>query len=343
MGVNISEIIPKKEIELSELKGKVVAIDAFNTLYQFLTTIRQPDGTPLMDSNKNVTSHLSGLFYRNINLMQEGIKPIYVFDGKPPELKLIEIGRRKKAKEEAREKYEEAKQKEDIDKMRKYAGRDVKITQDIIDESKKLLLAMGIPVIQAVGEGEAEASYLARQRKVWASASQDFDSILYGTPILIRNLTLARRRKTSSGLYVDIKPEKIELQDVTNKLNISLDQLICLAILVGTDYNPGGVKGLGQKRALEIVRQFENPVEIFDFVKKSEKYEVDFNWQGIYKIFNEYSGDLREDIKFPEVDPERIKEILIEHEFSETRIDNGLEKLEKIKEAGSQKDLKDFF
>jgi len=104
MGVNISEIIPKKEIELSELKGKVVAIDAFNTLYQFLTTIRQPDGTPLMDSNKNVTSHLSGLFYRNINLMQEGIKPIYVFDGKPPELKLIEIGRRKKAKEEASEK-----------------------------------------------------------------------------------------------------------------------------------------------------------------------------------------------------------------------------------------------
>jgi flap endonuclease-1 len=343
MGVNISDIIPKKELEISELRGKAIAIDAFNTLYQFLTTIRQPDGTPLKDSSGNITSHISGLFYRNINLMQEGIKPIYVFDGKPPELKLAEIKRRKQLKAEAREKYEAAKQKEDIESMNKYAKRDVKITQDIIDESKQLLIAMGIPVIQAVGEGEAEASYLARQRKAWASASQDFDSILYGTPILIRNLTLARKRKTPSGLYVEIKPEKIELQDVLNKLNISLEQLTCLAILVGTDYNPGGVKGLGQKRALEIVQQFENPVEIFEFVKKSEKYEIDFNWQGIFKIFNEYTGDLREDIQFPEPDKEKIRQILTKREFSENRISNGLEKLEKIQKAGLQKGLKDFF
>ena len=343
MGVNISEIIPKKEIALSDLKGKTIAVDAFNTLYQFLTTIRQPDGTPLMDSRGNITSHLSGLFYRNLNLMQDGIKPVYVFDGKPPEMKMAEISRRKKAKEEAKEKYEEAKQKEDLDGMRKYAGRDVKITQEVIDESKELLLAMGIPVIQAAGEGEAEASSLAKQRRVWASASQDFDSILYGTPVLIRNLTLSRKRKTSSGLYVDVNPEKIELHSVLNKLSISLSQLICLAILVGTDYNPGGVKGLGQKRALEIVSKFESPVEIFDFVKKSEKYDLDFNWQGIYKIFNEYGGDLRDDIKFPEADKDKIKQILKEREFSEIRIDNGLEKLEKIKKAQSQKGLKEFF
>jgi flap endonuclease-1 len=343
MGVNISEIIPKKEIQISALNGKTVAVDAFNTLYQFLTTIRQSDGTPLMDSKGRTTSHLSGLFYRNLNLMKEGLKLVYVFDGKPPEMKMAEIARRKEAKEQAREKFEEAKQKEDIDSMRKYAGRDVKITQEIINESKELLVAMGIPVIQAVGEGEAEASYLARGRKVWASASQDFDSILYGTPILIRNLTLSRKRKTSSGLYVDVNPEIIELQDVLNKLNISLSQLICLAILVGTDYNPGGVKGLGQKRALEIVSKFESPVEIFDFVKKSEKYTLDFNWQGIYKIFNEYGGELRQNIKFPEADKEKIKNLLKDFEFSETRIENGLEKLEKIKESQKQRGLKDFF
>ena len=343
MGVNISDIIPKKEIQISDLKGKTLAIDAFNTLYQFLTTIRQPDGTPLMDSKGNTTSHISGLFYRNLNLMQDGIKLVYVFDGKPPELKLAEITRRKEAKEEAKEKYQEAKQKEDLEGMRKYAGRDVKITQEIIDESKELLIAMGIPVIQAVGEGEAEASYLARNRKVWASASQDFDSLLYATPVLIRNLTLSRKRKTSSGIYVDVNPEKIELQDVLNKLNINLDQLICLAILVGTDYNPGGVKGLGQKRALEIVSKFENPVEIFDFVKKSEKYNMDFNWQGIYKVFNDYGGDFRREIKFPEPNKEKIKEILLSREFSETRIDNGLEKLDKIKRAQQQRGLRDFF
>jgi flap endonuclease-1 len=343
MGVNISDIIPKKEIKISDLKGKTIAVDAFNTLYQFLTTIRQPDGTPLMDSKGNITSHLSGLFYRNLNLMQEGIRPVYVFDGKPPEMKLAEITRRKEAKVQARQKYEEAKQKENLKDMRKYSARDVRITQEIIEESKSLLLAMGIPVIQAIGEGEAEASYLARQRKVSASASQDFDSILYGTPTLIRNLTLSRRRKTPSGLYVEVNPEMIELSTVLNKLNISLDQLICLAILVGTDYNPGGVKGLGQKRALEIVSKFENPVEIFAAVKKNEKYELDFNWQGIFKVFKEYSGDFRRDIKFPEPDKEKIKEILLEREFSESRIDSGLEKLDKIKRAQMQKGLKEFF
>jgi len=227
--------------------------------------------------------------------------------------------------------------------MRKYAGRDVRITQEIIDESKELLIAMGIPVIQATGEGEAEGSYLARQRKVWASASQDFDSVLYGTPILIRNLTLAKKKKTSAGIYVEVNPEKIELQEVLTKLNLSLEQLICLAILVGTDYNPGGVKGLGQKRALEIASKFESPVEIFDFVKKSEKYELDFNWQGIFKIFNEYGGDLRKEIEFPEPNPEKIEKILIENEFSKTRIENGLIRLDKIKEAQAQKGLKEFF
>ena len=343
MGVNISEIIPKKEIQISDLKGKTLAIDAFNTLYQFLTTIRQLDGTPLMNSKGKITSHLSGLFYRNLSLMQDGIKPIYVFDGKPPEMKLEEIARRKKLKEEAREKYEEAKQKENLEDMKKYSGRDVKITQEIIEESKGLLIAMGIPVIQANGEGEAEGSYLARQGKAWASASQDFDSILYGTPILIRNLTLSKKRKLASGLYVEVNPEKIELQDVLNKLGISLEQLICLAILVGTDYNPGGVKGLGQKRALEIASKFESPVEIFEFVRKNEKYTMDFNWQGIFKIFNEYGGDLRTKIKFPEPNLEKVKEILLENEFSEIRINNGLERLRNIKEAQSQRGLKDFF
>ena len=128
MGVQISDIVPRKEIELSELKGKVVAIDAMNTLYQFLTTIRQQDGTPLMDKSGEITSHLSGLFYRNLSLIAEGIKPIYVFDGRPSELKTEEIERRKKLKEEAKEKYEEAKASENVADMKKYSQQFVKIT-----------------------------------------------------------------------------------------------------------------------------------------------------------------------------------------------------------------------
>jgi len=105
LGVDLKDLIPEDIIiqirDLRVLRGRVVAIDAYNALYQFLAAIRQPDGTPLLDSQGRITSHLSGLFYRTINLVEDGIKPVYVFDGKPPELKAKEIERRRAVKEEA--------------------------------------------------------------------------------------------------------------------------------------------------------------------------------------------------------------------------------------------------
>ena len=341
MGINISKIIPKKEIELSDLKNKTIAIDAYVTLYQFLTTIRQPDGTPLKDKEGNIPSHLSGLFYRNINLLQEGLKPIYVFDGKPPELKLEEIKKRKEAKEIAEQKYKEAKDKKDIKEMKKYSSRTVKITSEIIDQSKEILRALGIPVIQAPSEGEAEAASLARQGKVYAAASQDYDALLYATPYLIRNLTSPRRKKLPSGLYVDIKPELIEFQSVLNELNIDKDQLIALSILVGTDYNPGGIKGLGQKRALEIVQQYKYPIEIFKHV--SSKFDFIFEWQEIFKQFQDYNSEHTEELEFKKPNKEKIKQILTKHDFSEVRINSALQKLQDLEEAKKQKGLSDFF
>ncbi len=344
MGVQISEIIPKKEIELSELKGKTIAIDAFNTLYQFLTTIRQQDGTPLMDSKGNTTSHLSGLLYRNINLLTEGINLIYVFDGKPPELKLKEIQKRKEAKELAQEKYNEAKEHQDFAEMKKYSAQTVKITETIIQESKELLEALGISIVQAESEGEAEASSIARNKFAWASASQDYDSLLFGAPRLIRNLTLSRKRKTSSGAIVDTVIELIEFEDVLNKLQINQDQLICLAILVGTDYNPGGVKGIGQKRALEIVQKYQYPVKIFEYVSNSEKYLLDFDWTEIFKQFKEFKPVTREKIPDLKINKEKIIDILVNrHDFSQERIDSALEKLKILEENKKQKGLNEFW
>jgi flap endonuclease-1 len=343
MGINISEIIPRKEIEITELSGKIVAVDAFNTLYQFLTTIRQPDGTSLMDSNGRITSHLSGLFYRNINLLLEGVKPVFVFDGKPPELKRAELAKRKEAKIRSIEKYEIAKKEGDEKEMRKYSGRFVKITNEIIQESKDLLSAMGIPWIQAESEGEAEASVLARNNMVWAAASQDYDSLLYGTPILIRNLTLTRRRKNGSGIYVDISIEKIEFSHVLNTLGIDRDQLICLAILIGTDYNPGGIKGLGQKKALEIVQRNKYPVEIFSYIENHEKFEMNFDWKIIFKQFKDYSTSFKETIVFGKVNEKNLRKLLLDHDFSLQRIDSGIQKLRKVNEKKKQKGLSDFF
>lgn len=342
MGLNIGDIVPRRAIDFSELKGKTISIDAFNIIYQFLSTIRQPDGTPLMDSKKRITSHLSGLFYRNIHLMQDGLKLVYVFDGNPPELKYFTNLKRTEHKEQARQKYEHARDEEDIEGMGKYARQNVHLTNEILEESKELLKAMSICVIQAPSEGEAQAAYLAKKGKSFAVGSQDYDSLLFQAPILIQNLTLARKRKTPSG-FVYISPEIIELQHVLNSLQISHDQLICLGILAGTDYNPGGIKGIGQKKALDIVRKLQQPYIVFksveEQIKKQEEEGRGFDWQEIYELF--HKPDIQDfEIEFPKFNESKIKQILVEeHEFSEERINNALERLHENTEKNKQKTL----
>jgi flap endonuclease-1 len=347
MGLNIKEIIPRKELEIPELKGKIVCVDAFNTLYQFLTTIRQPDGTPLMDNSKRITSHLSGIFYRNISLLVEGIKLIYVFDGKAPDLKSKTHKNRKNSRDAAKEKYEDAKGDEDVIAMRKYSSQLVRLDDEMIKESKALLEAMGIPVVQAPSEGEAEAAHLCKMKKeIFASVSQDYDSLLFGTPRLIRNLTLARKRKSFGG-WVEVKPEIIELERVLNSLEIDRDQLICLGILVGTDYNPKGIPGIGQKKALSIVQKYKQPVLIFQSVEEQMMSlpEVDrFDWQEIFSQFRKHEVVDVESFDFKKFDETKLKEILVEkHDFSEERVQKQIDKLKDFEETKKQVDLKKWF
>ena len=343
MGIQISEIVNRKEIELESLKNKTLAIDAMNTLYQFLTTIRQQDGTPLMDSRGKITSHLSGLFYRNIALLEAGIDLVYVFDGIPSDLKRQELERRKERKVIAGEKYERAKDKGDIAGMRRYSQQTVKVDSEVVNESKEFLEALGISVVTSINEGEAEAAHLARNNLVWAPASQDYDSLLYGAPRLIRNLTLSRKKRAPSGIMIDTKIEMVELQNVLDTLQIDRDQLICLGILIGTDFNPGGVRGIGQHRALEIVQRNKYPVKVFEFLEKSDKYDVNFNWQEIFREFREFKGNHEKELPKKTVDFEKVKEILSKREFSEERIKNGIERLRLLEEKKKQKGLKDFF
>ena len=208
MGLQIGDIVSRKEIELKELKGKVIAVDAFNAIYQFLSSIRQPDGTPLMDSKRRVTSHLSGLFYRNINLLNDGMKLIYVFDGEYNALKGKTHEKRESAKEEAREKYETAKDEEDIEAMGKYARGFARLDKEMIKESKELLDAMGIAVVDAPGEGEMQCAQLVKEGEAYAVGSQDYDSLVVGGARFIQNLTLSRKRKTRTG-FIYISPEMI--------------------------------------------------------------------------------------------------------------------------------------
>jgi len=346
MGLSIRDIIPRKEIEVSDLKGKTVCVDAFNILYQFLSTIRQPDGTPLMDNEKRVTSHLSGLFYRNISLLAEGLKLVYVFDGQAPELKRKTGKIRSEGREIAKKRYEEAKQEEDFEQMKRYGSQLIRLNDEMIRESKDLLSSMGIAVVQAPGEGEAEASHLARiNSDLFGVVSQDYDSLLFGAPNLIRNLTVSRRRKTYSG-YMEVNPEIIELERVFNVLEIDLDQLICLGILVGTDYNPKGIPGIGQKKALDLVKKYKRPVLIFKEVEErimSLSEEDRFDWQEIFELFRR-PNILNVEIQFPKLDEEEIKKILVEeHDFSMDRVEKQLEKLQKLEDKKKQKGLSDYF
>lgn len=332
MGVNLKDIIPPDAVkvvnDLRELSGKAIAIDAYNALYQFLAAIRQPDGTPLMDRKGRITSHLSGLFYRTINIVEAGIRPVYVFDGKPPELKAKEIAERMKIKEEARKRYEEAVRSGDVEAARKYAQMASRLTSEMVDASKELLSAMGIPWVQAPSEGEAQAAYMAKKGDVWAAASQDYDSLLFGAPRLVRNLTISGRRKLpNKNVYIEIKPEVVYLEKVLNNLGINREQLIDIAILVGTDYNPEGIKGIGPKQALRLIKTYGSLEKALKVIP-SASFPVEPS--KIKELFLNPEVTDNYQLKWREPDPEKIAAILVkEYDFSEERVRNAVERLMK--------------
>jgi len=339
MGLQIGEIISKKEISFKDLKNKIIVVDAFNTLYQFLTTIRQRDGTPLMDDQGEITSHLSGLFYRNLNLILNGVKLIYVFDGEAPDLKKTTKGLREDAKIRARQKYQEAESIQDIDAMGKYSKRNVNLNDIKIKESKELLKAMGIAIVQAPGEGEAQASYLVNKNsEFYAVASQDYDCLMFRATKVIQNLSLARKKRTIYG-FKEVFPQIIHLDNVLRELEINQEQLICLGILCGTDYNPSGIKGLGPKKSLKLVREFKTKEKIFEEIENNERYEMNFDWKEIYEEINNPKIEKNVSIEFPKINKEKIKEILLKHDFAEERIENQLKKLDELKKKKAQKTL----
>jgi len=319
MGVKLSNIIQRRELDFKELENKKIAVDFSNAVYQFLASIRQPDGTPLMDSKGNVTSHLMGILTRTTNLMSKKMKLCYVLDGRPPALKFQEKERRKALKELAQEKYTKAKTEEE---KLKFAKRTSVLTPEMQKESKELIQALGLPVIQAPSEADAQGSFMCEKKDVWAFATSDTDPLLYGCPRVIPNLTLSTRRRLPSGSYINIKPEIIELKKVLKELKLKQDQLIVLAILCGTDYNPGGVKGIGQKTALKLVKEFKNFDKLFEEVKPN------FNWKKVYAIFKSMPIMKNYQLKWTEINEEKIKKILVDkHEFAEERVDNMIQRV----------------
>jgi len=328
LGVNLRDLIPKTTVRLEDLSGRSIAVDAYNALYQFLAIIRQPDGTPLKDNSGRVTSHLSGLLYRTGNLVEIGVKSIYVFDGVPPALKETEIKRRMKVKKEAFVQYERAIKEGKIEKARMYAQATSRLKDYMTEDSKRLLDLMGIPWIQAPGEGEAQAAHLVKRGDADYCASQDYDSLLFGAPRLVRNVTISGRRKLpKKRVYVEVMPEIVELEKVLKTCNVTYEQIIDVGILIGTDFNPDGIKGLGPKTALKLVKDHGSLENALPHI---ENAEFPVKPQRIREIF--LHPEVKNDylIEWKEADVEGVIDFICrERDFSEDRVRKVLDKMQK--------------
>ncbi len=327
MGLDLKPLVTPRQLKLSELAGKIVAIDAYNTIYQFLSTIRGPTGELLTNGKGEVTSHLSGLFYRNVNLLIENSQLIYVFDGKSNELKIAEIERRSQLKKEASEKYHLAIEEGRIEDARKYSTRTAVLTPEMAEDSKKLLSYLGIPYIQAPSEGESAASHLTKRNMAYAVASQDYDSILFGAKKLVRNLTITGKRKLPNrNTYVDIEPEIFEHDRVLEEMGLTHEQLVDVGILIGTDFNPGGFSGIGPKTAFKLIKESSR----LENIDKIKGLLSEVPYQEIRDIFLNPEEPKVDKIEFSAVDRESVLDFLcVGKSFSADRVSAMLDKLQK--------------
>jgi flap endonuclease-1 len=337
MGTAIGELLEKQEIELDFLASRIVGVDSFNIMYQFLSIIRGMDGSPLMDSSGRVTSHLTGLFYRTINLLELDIKPVFVFDGKPHELKGATRAERSRIRTEAGKKFEKARKEGDFREARKFAQQAVRLTPEMVEQAKTLVSIMGLPVVQAPSEGEAQVAQMVAAGDLYGCISQDYDALLFGTKRLLRNITVSGKRKVpGKDYYYDIKPEMIELDKNLNALGIDRKKLIWLGILIGTDFN-GKFPKIGPKTALKLVQEHDS----FEKIVKETMHKPEFDFNEVEGIFLKPSFTKDYTIKFGLPDKAKAKEFLCEEfGFSQQRVESALEKLDqKLREKGQQSRL----
>ena len=317
MGVILTPIVEPRQITLGDLAGKTLAVDAHGDLYQFLALIRLRDGTPLKDAQGRVTSHLSGLFFRTTRLIAEHrVRLVFVFDGAPPPEKQAELARRRAVKAEFEKAREEALARGDLEDAYAKATMTSKLTREMASEARELLRLLGLPVVQAPSEGEAQAAHMARRGDVWAAASKDYDTLLFGAPRLLRFLSISGKEfLPSQGRFRPLIPEVIELETQLAAWGISRESAIDLALLVGTDFNDG-VRGIGPKKALALVRKYERieamPGEIQEAIGDAD---------ALRRIYLSPAASDEYAIQFNEPDRDGIVRFLCdERQFSRERV-----------------------
>jgi flap endonuclease-1 len=309
VGLPLRDIVSAQELPWESLAGRTLAVDGYNAVYQFLATIRQKDGLPFSDSAGQVTSHLIGTFYRTTSLLGEGVLPIWVFDGTPPERKAGTIRKRIAAKERAEADWEKALAEGDLATARRKAAQTSRLTRPMVEELGQLLRALGVPTLQAPGEGEAQAATMAAKGVVWAAASEDYDSLLFGAPRLVRGLAARGRGRGTPGAQL------IDRAALLASLGIDGDELITLGIVVGTDFNEGA-DGFGPKRALKLVK------EHLGFERTIGRAGLDLaEARDVLEIFRHPNTADLPPPAFGPIDEEALRRLLVEeHGFADERV-----------------------
>lgn len=323
MGVNLSGLAEPRCAEYEELRGKRVAVDTYNIVYQFMSAIRQPDGFPLCDGSGRTTSHLTGLLHRSAGLAEAGIEPIFVFDGKPHPLKQAVLDERRERREKAEREWREAIERGDLGAARTKAQQISRMTDEVKKSARELIGYLGFPIADAPSDGEQEAAYICRRGGAWAAASQDYDSLLFGAPVLLRNLTLSGRRKVpGKDVYREIKTEVIDSSAFLDSLGITREQLVDMCILMGTDFN-AGIKGIGPKKALKLVRENGRLENILPKIGE----EIP-DYDEIRAIFLDCEGSDDYSPECRPVDRKGAVDMLTSYDFSADRVNSALDRIE---------------
>jgi flap endonuclease-1 len=322
VGLPLKELVTAREIPWDALAGRTLAVDGYNAVYQFLATIRQRDGQLFSDPDGRVTSHLMGAFYRTTSLLQQGVLPVWVFDGKPPDRKAGTIRQRIAAKEKAESQYQDALAAGDLETARRKAAQTSRLTRPMVQELMELLAGMGVPTVQAPGEGEAQAAVMSANGTVWASASEDYDTLLFGAPRLVRGLAARGRSGSTPGAQF------VDRTEMLTQLGIDGDELIAVGVIVGTDFNEGAT-GYGPKKALKVVR------EHLGFQATMEKVGIDPGEANeVAEIFRHPVATDVGPVTLGPVDEEGVLRILVEgHGFSEERVRSAVARARQRPEA----------
>jgi len=325
LGFNLSPLIVKRNLTLDDLWGRVLAVDANNMLYQFLSLIRLRDGRPFTDSSGHVTSHLIGLVLRTTRLIADfDIRPVFVFDGKPPPEKMRTLEGRRSARDKARRDWKVAVERGDYFSAWSKAVRMDSLTQEMQADAKRVLLLLGIPTVQAPQEGEAQAAHMARRGDVWAANSRDFDSVLFGAPRLVRYLTISGQEYLPSrGMSRRLIPELIDLGTLLDGLQVTLEQLVDLAILVGTDFNEG-VRGIGPKTALKLIKTHG----ALEKLPTSLKDKLPANLERLRALFLHPEVTNMYDVRYSDTDEEGLVKFLCgERDFAHDKVDLAIQRM----------------